>query len=88
MLAGNCLNNQLKQLNLITGTENFIVFKVNFVLTDSYLMVTGFYFKSHCCKDINDFTASIVSQVSRSKVKIATLIIHFKSRIAILIEFK
>ena len=88
MLTSNGLDNQLENLNLITSTKHFVILKVNLVLADCYLMVASFYFKTHLRQDIDDFATSIVCQVSRRQVKIATLIIYFQRRIAIFIQLK
>ena len=88
MLTSNSFHNQLKNLNLITSPKYFIILKVNLVLADSYLMVTSFYFKAHLGQDIDDFSTSIVCQIRRRQVKIATLIIDFQRRIAIFIQLK
>ena len=88
VLTSNSLDNQLENLNLVTSPKHFIILKVNLVLADRYLMVTSFYFKAHLGQDIDDFPTSIVCQVCRRQVKIATLVIYFQRRIAIFIQLK
>ena len=88
MFASNGFYNEFKDLNLVTSTKHFIVLKVNFMLTYGHFVVTGFYFKSHFGQDVNNLTTSVIRKVCRRQVKIATLVIHFKSWIPIFIELK
>ena len=88
MFASNGFDNEFKDLDLVTCAKNFIVLKVNLMLSHCHFVVTSFYFKSHLSQDINDLTTSVVGKVCRSQVKIATLVIHLKSWVSIFIELK
>ena len=88
VLTSNSFHNQLKNLNLVTSPEHFVILKVNLVLADCDLMVASFYFKAHLGQDIDDFPTGIVCQVCRRQVKITALVIYFQRRIAIFIQLK
>ena len=58
------------------------------MLTNCYLVVTSFHFKSHLSQNIDNFPTGIIRQVCWRQVKVATLVIHFQCRIAIFIQFE
>ena len=88
MFTSDGLHNEFKDLDLVTSAENFVIFEVNFMLTNGYFVVAGFYFKAHLCQDIYDFTTSVICKVCWSQVKIATFIVYFKSWISIFIQLE
>ena len=88
MLTRNRFDHQLEELNLITGTQNIIILKVNFMLPHSTLMVAGFHFKAHLGQDIDNLATGVIRQIGWRQIKVAPLVIDLKGRIAMFVQLK
>ena len=61
---------QLKGHNIVSGSKRLIVFKINFMLTGSYLVMGRLDFKAHFFQCQHHIPSCVLSQVHRTDVKI------------------